>query len=198
MTKAPRPLETYYAGHLFRSRQEAKWAVFFRAMGLQWEYERQGFSVGTPPKPYLPDFYLPELGLWVEVKPAKADVADPRGVRLWEDFAAEVGTDWDRDKTAMFLGPVPDPAQVDELGPPRPRDWYDAGIVILGDWRYAWCACPAGEHFDVAYEARGGRILCGCPRITDDRYRTGDHPRILAAYRAARAARFEHGQQPAA
>lgn len=198
MTTAPRPIETEYAGHRFRSRLEARWAVFFQTMDLKWEYEPQGFHVGRAGKPYLPDFYLNEIGLWVEVKPAMADVHDPGGVDRWTDFAAEVATEWDKDKSALFLGPIPDPAKVDKLGPPRAHTWYDEGIVIVGDWQYAWCACPSGEHFDIQFEARGGRILCGCKRIADDRYRTGNNFRILTAYRAARGARFEHGQSPAA
>lgn len=54
-----RPIETRYKGHRFRSRLEARWAVFFDALELKWEYEPQGYVVaGTP---YLPDFWLPTL-----------------------------------------------------------------------------------------------------------------------------------------
>lgn len=192
------PIETRYAGIRFRSRLEARWAVFFTKLGVAWEHEPQGFLIGKPPQPYLPDFYLPQNGLYVEIKPAMADAADPEGVRRWENFAGTVATEWDHDKSAMFCGPIPDPGTVDRYGPPRAHTWYEAGIVIIGDYQYAWCACPSGEHFDIQFEARGGRIHCGCPRISDDRYHTGDDPRILAAYRAARTARFEHGEQPAA
>src|SRR5687768_5270320 len=117
------PIETRYAGHRFRSRLEARWAVFFTHVGLEWEYESQGFLVGRRKRPYLPDFYLPAVGLWAEVKPAKADLIDPEGVELWTDFAGEVATEWDRDKSAMLIGPVPDPATVDRLGPPRAESW---------------------------------------------------------------------------
>lgn len=60
-------LETHYAGYRFRSRLEARWAVFFDTAGIAWEYERQGFrlSDGTC---YLPDFWLPAIGIWIEVK----------------------------------------------------------------------------------------------------------------------------------
>lgn len=194
MTDNIRPIETYYAGVLFRSRVEARWAVFFDQLDLLWEHEPQGYLVGRPAEKYLPDFYLPQLGLFVEVKPAMADAADPDGVRRWENFAGTVATEWNHSKSAMFCGAPPNPAEVDECGPPRARTWYESGIVIIGDWHYAWCACPSGDHFDIQYEARGGRILCGCPRVSDDRYRSGNHPRILAAYRAARSARFGHGE----
>lgn len=72
-------IETIYKGYRFRSRLEARWAVFFDAMGIKWEYEPQGFELkdGTW---YLPDFYLhinrrmwgtenqDRKGCWVEVK----------------------------------------------------------------------------------------------------------------------------------
>lgn len=61
-------IETYYAGHLFRSRLEARWAVFFDSLDIRWEYEPQGYWVGEDRRPYLPDFYLTDLGWWIEVK----------------------------------------------------------------------------------------------------------------------------------
>jgi len=60
-------IETQYQGCRFRSRLEARWAVFFDAMRLAWTYEPEG--VVTPAGGYLPDFWLPGLELWVEVKP---------------------------------------------------------------------------------------------------------------------------------
>ncbi|WBP92179.1 PDDEXK family nuclease [Kitasatospora cathayae] len=62
------PIETRYAGHHFRSRLEARWAVFFDAIGITWEYEPQGYTVGLDRRPYLPDFWLPDLHAFVEVK----------------------------------------------------------------------------------------------------------------------------------
>lgn len=189
------PLETRYGGCRFRSRLEARWAVFFTRLGLDWEYEPQGFKVGRERLAYLPDFYLPAQGLYVEVKPAFAKRVDPEGVRRWEEFAGEVVTTWPSHRAAIFCGPIPDPEKVDIAGPQwAGREWYDDGIYIVGDCCYAWCACPSGKHFDIQFEARGGRILCGCERVYDDRYSSGNDPRILNAYAAARGARFEHGE----
>ena len=60
-------IETQYQGCRFRSRLEARWAVFFDAMGIKWEYEKEGYDcrkLGW----YLPDFWLPDLSVWVEIK----------------------------------------------------------------------------------------------------------------------------------
>ena len=73
-TTATNAIETHYAGCRFRSRLEARWAVFFDAIGIEWQYEPQGFEIesvygreeGT--WRYLPDFYLPKSNKWVEVK----------------------------------------------------------------------------------------------------------------------------------
>lgn len=61
-------INTYYSGHHFRSRLEARWAHVFNDLGLRWEYEPQGYRVGEDRRPYLPDFLLPDIGWWVEVK----------------------------------------------------------------------------------------------------------------------------------
>lgn len=60
-------IETVYKGFKFRSRLEARWAVFFDAMDIRWEYETQGYE--TDSGKYLVDFYLPDEDFYVEVKP---------------------------------------------------------------------------------------------------------------------------------
>ena len=60
-------IETAYRGYRFRSRLEARWAVFFDALGLKWEYEKEGFHLPGG-EMYLPDFYLPESKSWIEIK----------------------------------------------------------------------------------------------------------------------------------
>lgn len=62
-------IETRYQGYRFRSRLEARWGVFFDALGLKWEYEPQGFDL--PCGNYLPDFWLTQVKMWAEVKPVE-------------------------------------------------------------------------------------------------------------------------------
>jgi hypothetical protein len=59
-------INTRYKGYNFRSRTEARWAVFFDELGFKWEYEREGFHL--PSGNYLPDFYFPEYETYAEVK----------------------------------------------------------------------------------------------------------------------------------
>ena len=66
-------LPSFYAGIKFRSRLEARWAIFFNRCGIKWEYEPEGYLLedGTC---YRPDFLLHGLvglvegDLFVEVK----------------------------------------------------------------------------------------------------------------------------------
>lgn len=51
-----KPIETYYDGRHFRSRLEAKWAVFFKTLGIKYEYEPEGYK--TSAGYYLPDFRI--------------------------------------------------------------------------------------------------------------------------------------------
>jgi hypothetical protein len=66
-------IQTRYKGYHFRSRLEARWAVFFDEMGYRWEYEPQGYDLGAEGL-YLPDFFLPDHRMFAEVKPLSSDV----------------------------------------------------------------------------------------------------------------------------
>jgi hypothetical protein len=85
-------LETRYAGCKFRSRLEARWAVFFDRMRIPWDYEPEAFE--TSAGNYLPDFQIdiPQHEnhgghrQWFEVKPPGA----PRDERH-AAFGDEIG-----------------------------------------------------------------------------------------------------------
>jgi hypothetical protein len=61
-----KPIETKYQGYRFRSRLEARWAVFFDMLSIKWEYEKEGFNLDGVY--YLPDFWLPDQRCWIEIK----------------------------------------------------------------------------------------------------------------------------------
>lgn len=93
-----RPIDTTYKGYRFRSRLEARWAVFFDELGVRFQYEPEGFDLqGTR---YLPDFFLPNglalfgkderLGnVWVEIKPTP-ELSDAERQKLAQ-FARHTG-----------------------------------------------------------------------------------------------------------
>lgn len=57
-----KPIPTKYKGYIFRSRLEAKWAVFLDALGVKYEYEPEGFVLPSG-KWYLPDFRVKCYGV---------------------------------------------------------------------------------------------------------------------------------------
>jgi hypothetical protein len=99
-----KPIETRYNGYRFRSRIEARWAVFFDTLGIEYRYEPEGFNLGNGVF-YLPDFWLPELELWVEIKGASpsheeiekaallAQQGDSPVIIFWSNFDAETEHD---------------------------------------------------------------------------------------------------------
>lgn len=77
-------IDTHYNGYKFRSRLEARWAVFFDQMDVRYQYEPEGFDLGGTR--YLPDFRLTDglllygeeearQNVWIEIKPT-LEVAD--------------------------------------------------------------------------------------------------------------------------
>ncbi len=58
---------TRYGDTTFRSRLEADWAATLDGNGIRWEYEPETLTLDSGTL-YLPDFWLPELGTWIEVK----------------------------------------------------------------------------------------------------------------------------------
>lgn len=78
--KTIKAIETSYKGYKFRSRIEARFALLFDVMGIDWDYEPEGFEL--PSGWYLPDFFVryppdsPQskqhhgAGYWVEIKGA--------------------------------------------------------------------------------------------------------------------------------
>ena len=91
-------IETVYNGYRFRSRLEARWAVFFDTMEIEYQYEPEGFDLGNGIW-YLPDFWLPDLELWIEIKGIKptedehlkmallAQKSNSNGAIYWSHFS---------------------------------------------------------------------------------------------------------------
>lgn len=79
-------IETSYNGHKFRSRLEARTAVLMDGLKIPYVYEPEGFVFddGTT---YLPDFYLPNQGSFLECK----GVMDEKDLHKIEMLAKESG-----------------------------------------------------------------------------------------------------------
>ena len=110
-------IETRYKGYRFRSRLEARWAVFFDALGVKWEYEKEGYDLGATGW-YLPDFWLPEQDCWFEVKGVADNESLDKMAGLCAQSRKEVhaGGEIDIDQDILTHVPIGDDK-------PVPMDW---------------------------------------------------------------------------
>lgn len=208
-TSPVKAIETRYAGCHFRSRLEARWAVFFDAAGIRWEYEPEGFEdtrwcdsdgVACSPIRYLPDFYLPATETWVEVKGTnKAIREDIDRLEMFLDWNSPLPGMQDSDGTdrgLLLLGPIP---RVDGDMSKRRSILHPLIQHREGLWLNYW-SFTAGPKGGLCYDTGDG--LCVNEIDIEEIYAPKDvgpeHawslPGWAVAYIAARSARFEHGQ----
>ncbi len=190
------PIQTEYKGYLFRSRLEARWAVFFDAMGIEWEYEPEGLvlSDGTW---YLPDFYLLNFRCYFEVKRKSVKDTDEGNEAL-----ANIGNGAHNDGWAgiiAFGDPMDDDLRIfcqetcDSGGGGYENPvtigflpgTYEPYLFAYGDWR---------ERCFFESFANLGEI----PMVTSEygkySYKAFINTRVAWARKLARQARFEHGE----
>ena len=169
-----KPIETIYNGYRFRSRLEARWAVFFDAMGIKYEYESEGFVFDDGTK-YLPDFmiFVRHRSYTDEYEPVYAEV---KGLMSPED----------KHKIEQLAEHVP----VIVLGSLNQEDWlledFDEGFM---SFRYM-----DGDEYPAVFSFyRGEPWICG--EDHDQWTKEGDE-KMEKALQKARQARFEHGETP--
>lgn len=177
------PIETGYKGYRFRSRLEARWAVFFDAMGIAWEYEPEGYAL--PSRHYLPDFLLTtdRLKMFIEVKPTTEHAL--AGVELCNQLIVATGS-----KTLILVGV---PGEHTIICPSASREdcepvWGDG--IEFGE-------CRRGT-IPTLWLVNDGNASCliDDPSDTSDRFPLSPCPFLEAAYDKAKSARFEHGENP--
>lgn len=166
-------IETHYNGYRFRSRLEARWAVFLDVVGLSWLYEAEGYDLGADGR-YLPDFWLPALGCWLEIKGARPTGGE---VRKAVALAGQAGR-----AVVVFHGAI-DPRIL-------------GGIATTGyiPDAYIWAGCGVCGWVDIIDYAARNAIHCPVCRVP--RMFRASTPELRTAYIAARSARFEHGETP--
>lgn len=84
-------IETEYNGYKFRSRLEARWAVFFDSIGMEYVYKPDPVYIGTTP--YQLDFYLPESKQYFEVQGMYVNLEEEKVKMLInEGYSVTIGT----------------------------------------------------------------------------------------------------------
>lgn len=153
MTTQIQAIETVYKGYRFRSRLEARWAVFFDTLGVKYEYEKEGFELGDGLR-YLPDFWLPDYDCWIEIKGAEPSESERQKAGL---LAASANKYVD-----IFIGAPGDcevKAFTSALPEHRLPNWgtYVDLAIGCGHWDVATALMAARR--DVYWEDRIRRLL---------------------------------------
>lgn len=194
-------IETRYKGYRFRSRLEARWAVFFEATGAKWEYEKEGYHIPNC-GPYLPDFWLPELQCWVEIKPeipTEEELNKVSGLAYLTGFAAVVAFGLPcENPLSVFCSECTD-------GGGGEGWWGDPTCGEAVQWAWAengLCIDSANNWSSRVFSGlpveSGDDVIChSFPRMMLSSECDRRHHRIGHAATAARSARFEHGEKPA-
>jgi hypothetical protein len=214
-------IQTVYRGYRFRSRLEARWAVFFDALTLTWQYEPEGFVLPDG-RGYLPDFHVNDIG-WLEIKPTVDAAQHDDKWALFSTLCLCCGVARGRlyceaclphttptihgwRQTYRDIHGHACPGNKGARAEPSflligniPEPGYDVcggtfDIHVYGDFSYAWCVCPTCLKVGITFNGRGARVCRHDP--TDDKSYSYDHPLITQAYTKARQARFEHGEHP--
>lgn len=175
-------IPTEYHGTLFRSRLEARWAVLFDVLHMPWEYEPEAF--GNRVTGYTPDFWLPEQGVFIEVKPTEV---------------------YDHDKVALACQATGKNVVIVIGRPGLPRYMTEGcsdcvgesftGPFIQGPEEWGWdnfyllTECNQCGQFDFTHSGWGRQFRCKC--YPPD-HKSGDahSVRLHNAFQAARGYRF--------
>ena len=172
---------TMYQGIRFRSRLEARWAIFFTELGIEWEFEKEAFD--TKYGYYLPDFFLPELNKWFIVK----------GQVLESDERKKVADVCEMTETVALIacGSIPIHFKIENGLPCYYFDLVrpDENGHETGDSYYLPCVCPKCEKIDFQYEGRHQRN-CDCSEF-DGGYDDISMNIIRIAARTARGAYWD-------
>ena len=201
-----RAIETSYMGCRFRSRLEARWAVFFDTLGWDWEYERQGYKIGCYENDeiaWLPDFEITTpIGqhFYVEVKGDRNFFADGEWLGRFDFDGGPPGFQdcgWSNrydatHKPLVILGDIPR-FNGDNLVFYAPVIvHYKAVHGVLGELAAEGIYTKLDFHWDNLQHGNGIKdfqILMDYPRDAD--------AAVNRALRAASGARFEHGEKGA-
>lgn len=102
----PEAVDTVHGGIRYRSRTQARWAVFLDTLGLEHAYEPKRFLLGGGIS-LTPDFLLPSLNAWLIVNSADPAIREA-----------------DRWKAGLFASEHPEFRIWLSSGAPRPGEWH--------------------------------------------------------------------------
>lgn len=207
-------IETHYKGYRFRSRLEARWAVFFDAMGVDWEYEPEGFKLSDG-RSYLPDFMVRNQSgqtIWYEIKPSFSG-NDGKMQTLRDDYhkTQNDATQGEaprqsfkvlaQDPYRLIFGDEDDAPGVcprcGQIGHSIDWEWQDGGQSLFVYCFLCDMDTPSGGDNEPETGVFGISIIPHKGFMTIEGRNNVDrfHRKLLESAQSARKARFEHGEK---
>jgi hypothetical protein len=187
-------IDTKYDGCLFRSRLEARFAVYFNYLGVEWLYEPEGFELGINGR-YLPDFFFPKFKLYAEVKPIKFNYLEHSKCRRLANLTQ---------CNVIELVGIPHMEMYNVIIPSR---YFICPIYgqeyVYSDYRSEVCKCGQKHKiFNSVSESEASLVLAS-PKESFMPLFFGEYPygyeeydnKIKSAIIAAKSARFEFGHK---
>jgi len=137
---------------VFRSTLEARWAVFFDCLGIEYHYEPDHYEVETGGRTiqYKPDFFLPGLKKYIEIKPTKPYHLENVKAAGWTKHIGDI--------VLLFnLNPPTDDLENGWLYR-YDEDYHNQTPTIDDD--ICWGECPKCYQIDL--NEFGWPLSCGC------------------------------------
>lgn len=194
-------IQTEYNGYLFRSRLEARWAVFFDALGIEYEYEPEGIVLSEGSL-YLPDFYLPDFKCYFEVKRKSI-----KGTEEEKTVMAKISNGAYTDSWAgiiCFGDPMDDDLYIfcQETDDGGGGSYEGKATIGLHPETYEPYLFAYNDRRERSFFTHFGEDMDDwvIPMLTAEygtyKYKDFVRSRVYQARKLARQARFEHGETP--
>lgn len=148
-------LQVAYDGRVFRSKTEARWARCFDALGVAYQHEPTVFRFERGHgrvAHYKPDFYLPELEAWLEIK--NEGTRPPDLLACWKAHRLALATS---QPVYVFFG-EPMGQRTLRCGNAYRYDPLDGSVSRC----HQFTQCPQCKRIDVAPYGLASAVRCGC------------------------------------
>ena len=159
--KTIKAIETEYNSVKYRSKNEARWAVFLDCLGIDFEYEPQGYEMtdGGKKIKYLPDFFIQkqtvfDKDLYLEIKPSSDDI-------IISEYDSSKVHAFSKHKAITILGSLK--SYKDDLcSGDGSIAWGKYGLhgPFGSDYGFLFCQCVECGCYGFEFNGRSARLDC--------------------------------------
>ena len=182
-------IETTFNDVKYRSRNEARWGIFLGCLGIEFQYEPEGYEMRDGDKAirYLPDFFIQkqtnfDKDLYLEIKPSSDDIIITKYDQSKVDAFSE-------HKAITILGSLK--AYKDDLcSGDGSTAWEKYGLhgPYGSDYGYLFCQCVDCGCWGFEFNGRSARLDC----CDENKKNQTDHKKYGSSYTPAIDMAFDY------